>query len=376
MNEHDKFCLIPEAGLNVTPNGVITPCCAISDYKLGHITEDSLSSVFFGEKYQQFRQAHRNNQLPAVCIEACVNRNNSFVHRTGRNEVIQNSEAHNNKEPGKEKLIILDIGLGNICNLTCTFCDETWSSSWAKLKNKNSDIFSFDLDTTLNIAKNLNGMVHVSFKGGEPLNIPYLDKFLNEFYINNKDCTISLVSNGTETNDRINDALFKFRVVLTISTEATGKLYQYMRGGKYTWDDVLKNIKSFIARGCEYIEISSVISIYNYTTWSKDMLVIQTQLSELGIKSNISAQLCIHPNEESLFLLNQDQRQRLVNLIMEDVNRGLKIQGLEEMTASILTKRIVNTTRDKVIEKIQFNNSMRNMDLFDIVEDFTDHLDL
>lgn len=376
MNKQDKFCLIPEAGLNVAPDGTITPCCVLSDYKLGNIAEDSLSSAFFGEKYQQFRQAHRNNQIPEECVEACVRRNNSFVHRTGRNKVIQNAEAHKHKEPGQEKLIILDIGLGNICNLTCTFCDETWSSSWAKLKNKNSNIFSFDLETTLDIAKNLNGMIQVSFKGGEPLNIPYLDKFLNEFYINNKDCTISLVSNGTETNERINDALFKFRVVLTISTEATGSLYQYMRGGKYTWEDVLKNIKSFVDRGCEHIEISSIISLYNYTTWSKDMLVIQTQMRELGISSNISAQLCIHPNEESLFLLNQNQRQRLVNSIMEDVDRGLIIQGLEEMTASILAKRTVDTTRSKVIEKIQFNNSMRNMNLFDIVEDFTDYLDL
>ena len=372
----ERFCLIPEAGLNVAPNGTITPCCVLYDYKLGHITEDSLSSVFYSDKYSKFRQAHRDNKLPQECIESCVKRNNNFVHRTGRTEAIIRAEQKNRKESNKEKLIMLDIGIGNVCNLTCTFCNETWSSSWAKLKNKNSSIFSFDLDTTLNIARDLKDMVDISFKGGEPLNIPYLDKFLHEYYNNNKRSSINLVSNGTETNNRINEALFKFHVVLTISTEAVGKLYQYMRGGKYTWENVLDNIKNFVSLGCKYIEIASIISLYNYTTWSKDMLTIQRQLEDLGCDSNVNAQLCIHPSEESLFLLNQDQRQRLVNLIQEDVANGLRIQGLESMIAGILTKRTVNTTKEQVLEKLQFNNSMRGFDLFTIVEDFTPHLDL
>lgn len=375
MTDKQRFCLIPEAGLNVMPNGTITPCC-VSNYKLGHISTDSLASVFHGEQYTEFRQAHRQGELPQTCLDNCVRKNNNFVHITGRNNLVREAEYLNLKSANQEKLILLDIGIGNICNLTCTFCDENWSSSWAKLKGKSSSIFSFDKDTILNIAEDSKNLTYISFKGGEPLNMPYLDEFLNIITSNNPHCQIDMVTNGTETNDRINQALFRnpAKTSISISTEATGKLYQYMRGGKYTWDNVLDNIKKFADLGCRNIHISSIISLYNYTTWVKDMLTIQKQISNLSISVSLGSQLCIYPYEQSIFLLNLEQRQRLANSIQTGVENGLLEYDVGNMTKSLIQGRPVPTTKEQVLANIEFNNKMRGMDLFSIVEDFTPYI--
>jgi radical SAM protein with 4Fe4S-binding SPASM domain len=376
MSYENRLCLIPEAGLNVTPSGNITPCCVAPEHKLGHISTDSLSSVFYGKEYSEFREAHRQGQLPDVCMRHCGKQNNNYVHISGRNQIVRNSEVKEVKEHNKEKLIMVDIGIGNVCNLTCVFCNETWSSSWAKLKNDTANIFHFDKETTLGIARDLKDAIYVSFKGGEPLNIPHLDEFLEELFkaTNDRNCMISLLTNGTETNERINNALFNFKVSLGISTEATGPLYQYLRGGKYTWDNVLTNIQSFVDKGCVDIHIASIISLYNYTKWADDMLKIQQQLKGLINRIDIGAQLCTSPEEQSLFLLNRSERQRLVDSIKRNVDAGLEIIGVESLIENIMTDRPVHTTRQRVLENIQYNNKLRNMDLFSIVEDFTDHL--
>lgn len=375
MTYENRYCLIPESGLNIMPNGNITPCCATT-YKLGHISTDSLSSIFHGQEYSEFREAHRRGELPETCIEKCVKLNNNFVHIESRKRMTLDAERRGHKIPGQEKLVLLDMGIGNVCNLTCTFCDEQWSSSWAKLKNIPSSIFSFDKETILNIARDLTGMTSISFKGGEPFNMPYLDKFLDILYENNNLCHIGIITNGTETNDSINRALFQFSTSITISTEAVGDLYRYMRGGKYSWEDVLENIKQFKTYGCNKIEISSIISLYNYKTWAKDMLTVQQQITDIVDEFNLSAQLCVFPNEQSVFLLNPDQRQWLVESILNAVSQGLKLDGTQAMIESILAGKKLDTTKEKILANIEYNNKMRGMDLFSIVEDFMPFIEL
>lgn len=375
MTDENRFCLIPESGLNVMPSGNITPCC-VTQFKLGHISTDSLSSVFHGPVYTEFREAHRRGELPQVCLDKCVNVKNNFVHINSRNQMMRDAERTGAKTPGVEKLITLDIGIGNVCNLTCVFCDEAWSSSWAKEKNIPSSIFSFNKDTILGIARDLKGMTSISFKGGEPFNMPHLDEFLAILYENNPDCHISIITNGTETTNSINKELFKFSNIISISSEATGELYQYMRGGKYKWENVLANIQKFADHGCKGIHLSSIISLYNYKTWAKDMMTIQNQVSSIVDHFDISAQLCWSPFEQSLFLLNLEQRQWLVESIKQSVADGLQLDGAKEMCESILINRKVDTTKEKILANIEYNNKLRGMDLFSIVEDFTPFIEL
>lgn len=376
MSNFRQFCLIPEAGLNITPKGQITPCCVDTETQLGHINTSSLNEAFNNKIYQDYRQSHRQNIIPSSCQKNCIDRNNNFVHRYAKNKEIDDAERHSFKKTDEEKLLLLEIGLGNVCNLTCTFCNEDWSSSWAKIKNLNSKIYFFDQDKTLSIARELRDIRWISFKGGEPLNIPYLDKFLNEFYKNNADCRVSIITNGTEYSDKIFSALFKFDTVISISVEATGKLYQYLRGGKFIWQNVLENIKAYKKYQQKNIElnVSSLLLLYNHTTWVDDMITIQCQIDEIFPGTTITAQLCVNPESQSIFLLTNNERRKLVDKILHGIDKGLRLDGYIDMISVLKKDRPIKISRTEVFDNLYFNNKMRNMNLFDIVDDFSSNL--
>ena len=67
---------------------------------------------------------------------------------------------------------------------------------------------------------------------------------------------------------------------------------------------------------------------------------------------------------------------KLVDDIKSHVAQGLNIQGINEMYDLITKENKVNITKDKILEKITLYDSIRNMDLFSITNNFTNDLDV
>jgi len=378
MNQ--RYCLIPEGGINITPNGTITPCCILSkdEQGFGHISKDKLQDIFYGKEYSDFRERHRSGDLPKVCIENCIQRGTNFVHINVRNGIIRRAELAGYKPKDRAQLVTVDMGLGNICTLSCTFCNEDFSSSWAKLKSKSFKIHSFDKPTTLRVVEDLKGITYLSLKGGEPFNIPYLESFLEQLLIQSPNCILDIVTNATEISDRILQILGKFpQVIVTVSIESIDPLYSYLRGGKYTWSHVLKNIERLYSIGIRDINISSLILFYNHRTWAEHMLQIYQDIKKFHKGPlGISAQLCLGPKAQSLFLLDQQKRQALVDNIRYYHNKGLEIGGLENMLTAIITPRpLLDVSRQKIIEQINFNDKRRGMELFNLVGPILEDID-
>jgi radical SAM protein with 4Fe4S-binding SPASM domain len=376
----DRFCLLPEGGINVEANGNITPCCVIHshDFSLGNISTNSLSSAFNSEKYTQFRQGHRDNNLPDICVKKCVINSNNIVHRTGRNHQIRDAEQRKIKQVSRPAITTVDIGLGNICKLTCVFCSSEWSSSWAKIKNEPNNVFSFSREQTLALVEDLRYATDISFKGGEPLNIPYIDEFLNRLHEINPGVRLNIVSNGVECSDDIISAFAQFRNFhLSISSEAIGDLYAYLRGGRYKWEDnVLPTINKFAARHDNFdMTISSIILLYNHQYWPEHMATLVKQLKDMtGRSISVAAQICRHPVEQSPYLLKQEVRENLAARIKENLANTL--YGMDETIELLLRDVKLDTSKEKVLNHIQYNNKLRGVDLFSIVNDFTDLLDI
>jgi radical SAM protein with 4Fe4S-binding SPASM domain len=378
MEKKNKFCLLPYGGLNIAPNGNITPCCALYAYDskniMGNLATDSMLEVFHNKKFNEFRDQHINNTLPKGCVDRCVKTDHAIIHRMSRNQILQNKINFQNL-----KIKTVDMGLGNICKLTCTFCNEEFSSSWAKLKNKNDQIFSFDKETTLNAAKNLRDVEHLFIKGGEPLNIPYFKQFLETLHDANPNVCLDILSNLVELPDDILQALTRFENLhIGVSTEATGAMYQYLRGGKkYTWDNVLDNIKKLTDKGLYAITPSTVLLSYNHKTWPDDMLIIYYQLrSIVPHVSPICTQLCLFPLEQNIYTLNLESRLQLIEKIKEKINQGLELASSDSIISELSKDITIDISKNDIIEKINYNNKMRNMDLFSITDNFIDSLNI
>lgn len=373
-----QFCILPEASIYVQTTGRITPCCLLNekDDEVGHLSKDTLSSAFYSKEYSSFRNDHKENKLSTGCTKQCVTEVHNVVHKQSRTKMINEHRTSNDA-----KIIVADLSFGNICNLSCTFCGPSWSSSWAKLFNEHDRLKSdivwpihhFDKEKLMSMADDLKDARFVSIKGGEPFNIPHLDEFLNKLADINPMVKMDMLTNGTEISDKHFKALEKFnRFSLTVSTEATGELYQYLRGGKYTWSHVLDNIKNAKTAGADGIGIASIILLYNYKQWARDMLEIQTELKALNFEHlHIGSQICKDPTDQSLFTLKQSVREELVSDIKSYVAQGLDIQGIDEMYNLILKNNKVNITKDRILEKVSLYNEVKNMNLFSIIDDFT-----
>ena len=84
----------------------------------------------------------------------------------------------------------------------------------------------------------------IDFKGGEPMMqegmYDFLEYLVSWGYASN--ITIAYTTNGTKTPERLKELWPKFKKVkLVISVEATGKLYEYIRGGDVQSIDSLKD---------------------------------------------------------------------------------------------------------------------------------------
>ena len=69
------------------------------------------------------------------------------------------------------ELKTLDIRWSTICNFSCIYCNEDWSSTWAKKKNLPivSDNLTISNDILNYIEKNSNTIDSIMVAGGEPL---------------------------------------------------------------------------------------------------------------------------------------------------------------------------------------------------------------
>jgi len=371
----EQFCLLAEGSLFVLPSGSITPCCLLGTPKdsFGNIATSGLSEVFHSDKFVEYRNNHRKNILTKSCQNSCIDNVNNPTHRITRSNMLKD---YHNKGDEYTKLNILDMGFGNVCKLTCTFCGPEFSSSWAKLQNKPESIYHFSKEEILNTVKDLKDVRYLSIKGGEPFNIPYIEDFIEELYKVNPGIVLDIMTSAVECSDRLITALSKFpRLGITVSIEATGDLYKYMRGGEYSWENnAFKTLEKFAELGLNKIYVATIISLHNYSVWPEQIFSIYKDLKSIIETVDIGTQLCLHPSNQDIFCVSKESRQQLVTRIADKVKQGLPLFGFTELSELLSQDRRSVSSKQEILTGIEYFNSLRNMELFSIVDNFMDDL--
>jgi len=76
-----KTCLFPLSSCSILPNGDVTFCVDFPDYIIGNIKEDSLLSIWNGEKAEAYRKYLQTNGYLPICSRCprIFNKNNSIL---------------------------------------------------------------------------------------------------------------------------------------------------------------------------------------------------------------------------------------------------------------------------------------------------------
>ena len=190
---HDKkfFCIEPFVSLSIVKEDHIFPCC------LNEGQKSTQKDDLWNDPYlENIRKQILNNEVPEEC-RACVEQEKfgRYSRRLHSNDVWL--EQHGNFEDALENdaPYKLDFWTGNLCNLACSTCTYTNSSSWFTLLKKADKAGKTDLRYKGNYVSNLDysyefkkedipnidfkNMENIHFNGGEPLLTDSHFKILN-----------------------------------------------------------------------------------------------------------------------------------------------------------------------------------------------------
>lgn len=236
----DKYyCSSPFNSLFIDIHGGVSSCCA-STYTFGnHLngSDRNIKNILDNDVSKKLRQNVSNGVVDSYCNN-CVSEENDFGNsqRTHFNNIKIN--------PSKFELRTLDLRWSNLCNFSCIYCDERFSSSWAKKKglglakeNVTSQQSIFKL-----IEENSDTIEKVMLAGGEPLLQMQNDKLLD---IIKKDTAITIITNlGIELEkSNIFNKLKDFDNILwAVSMENVGEQFEYVRQGG-NWERMKSNLE-------------------------------------------------------------------------------------------------------------------------------------
>lgn len=291
--KYESFCKMPWHGLAISANDNIKPCCQFKG-SLGTASKDNIIDSFINnEKIIKIRNQFLKGEKPEEC-SSCWEREELIGNsrRQWFNKKFTNgipSDYDYDQPLTKEKLFWtqMDVNLSNVCNLKCRMCGSWASNQWfeedlmlAKInpkfeKENNPEkqvIVQQELSGLLETIRHMKHIQRIDFKGGEPMmaknHVPYLEELIK--YGKNEFITLQYTTNGTIVNPKILSMLEKFKNVrLMFSVEGTDELYSYIRGGKFTIDE-LENVIGM------YNELPNVEIGFNVTMQAYNLLNLKS----------------------------------------------------------------------------------------------------
>tara|TARA_X000001036_G_C20671186_1_gene802536 strand:+ start:504 stop:1886 length:1383 start_codon:yes stop_codon:yes gene_type:complete len=292
--EEVPTCIVPWTSITLSANGDIKPCCKFtSDRRIarqagreynsetehmniyeGHTLEDAWKG------FEDIRQQMLRKEKPQGCQDCWKNERTAGVSR--RQWMFEKivDKPHNYTSEPPMNLKHMDLNFGNTCNLKCRMCGSWGSTHWFKEDKKlqqinpqfdrqlqNSTVRSIDPSVYKNMEDKLSQMERIDFKGGEPLMQDGMFEVLEMLVANDSapNVTLGYTTNGTRVPEKLKKLWPHFkRVILNISIEATGDLYQYIRGSNVqTIEQLEQNLKWYDQFDNISGNFSIAISIYN-----------------------------------------------------------------------------------------------------------------
>lgn len=364
------FCYMPWFAMTLRADGSIKPCCQYSNKNLDKISSggvDFLNSKNFINLRKKFLEGGKPEECRSCWERECQmgeSRRLWFIEKFLKFV----PENYNFKEKVKKsELIQVDIKFSNLCNLKCRMCGAGNSDGWIddekKINKKTeykrikqSDALRLNINNFQDLkflCEKLTSVKRIDFKGGEPFLANEHNKILEYLIEKNLNHQIGLVytTNGTVLNQETLNLLSNFKkVTIVFSVEAVGDLYGYIRGGKYTINDFVNNVK-------EYDKLPNISIGYNVAINAYNLLGLHGLyefLKNLNLRNHSikGAFNCIvnRPEYLSPFVLPRDLR-------------FLAHENLKENPA--FNKKFINNL-------ISFPDDHK---MFKVFKDFTDDLD-
>ena len=289
--------------------------------------------------------------------------------------------------------VVLDLRLGNLCNLKCRMCTSEWSSQIADeiLSNPELDWDSVPSekltsvsDKTWELLDNWIGRVErVFMTGGEPTiikkNLEYIQKIIQTG--RGKDIELIFTTNATNVNREFLRLAENFKSVhFAVSIDAVEDLATYIRFPS-DWDTIKQNL-NIIGQNNFGVGINTTVQWLNMTRLTEMFNFIEEYIDSKPKQfAGVWFQLVTTPSyldpiyaprfmkeiaieQISNFLENSKlfQNEKFNNILYGDLKNGL------ESTRTFLQNNIqLEKHKDVFLKKMEQLDRIRGQSLFDIL---------
>jgi MoaA/NifB/PqqE/SkfB family radical SAM enzyme len=232
-------CFATKNSIAIGPNLDIRPCCRYNE-KYGLLSDyNSIADIMNGKDYTQLHNSLSNGKWDSGC-GTC-----EFAEANGIR-----SRRMSYVERFQDEDFLLDLALGNYCNLKCRMCSEDLSTSWfadavklGRPKPKVWQVTREQIDSIIDFVSDKKSLF-IELKGGEPLLNPQCQYFFEKLKTLDIPVKIIVTSNGTDTPDWFLDACQKFDIDYQISVDGMYDAYEYVRGDRtFTWEQCANRIQ-------------------------------------------------------------------------------------------------------------------------------------
>jgi organic radical activating enzyme len=245
--DKDTFCYVPYRELHVKPNGKYRNCC-IQNSDIGRISFKTKNpNQWFDEDWemQSVRRALKNGIQHPSCSKCWKLESNGLQsYRQNWNKVY----ADNNNDDIDTRLEVLDLRLGNQCNLKCRMCNSTWSNQISNQIAELQEQGVYNSYTMMDVVgtvrqndeymddlfyfiKNTPTLKEIKLSGGEPFAMEEIEELLFKL-VEHKitDLELSIITNTTIVKNEIISTLEKFKSThIQCSIDGIGQMFEYQR---------------------------------------------------------------------------------------------------------------------------------------------------
>jgi len=278
---------------NLRNSDKIFPCCR---FKTPVGTFDgNVSEILHSDTYAKLRETDVSTL--SACAKCMYEEDN------GKKSLREKfNETYDMETIGLE---YLEVGLDNICNLTCDGCWAEFSSSWSE-KQFPDKPKSFHIRSGKDIEQLPNTLNKILFLGGEPLMTTRHYKILQKIKTpENVEVTYNTNATFMLSEQQISLLNTFKKVHFIVSIDAYGELNDKVRSGS-KWNDILKFIEQIKSTQFS-MSINSVLHLNNWHGF--------VDLEKFVTEVDVDWEVNILTYPKHLDVANYENKQEVIDLI-------------------------------------------------------------
>ena len=330
-------CKAPFNNMYFNVRGRVSPCWKLPGYCDNWSQDRSIKDIWFGDKFQMYRDALEKNIFLNRCKECEKNINEGVWPLAKSYEIF----------PMNQYPSMMELELSNQCNLECIMCNGDLSSGIRKNRENLPPLpMIYDDLFREQLHEFIPHLVELRFNGGEPFAQKSVLDICDDVARINPSLKINVATNGTVINKRVRHIMENNNLHLNISIDSLiPERYEEIRiNGKF--NKLIKNTEIF----AEYCtknnrELAIMVNPMRNNWDEMDNYVKFTE----KLNANLWFNTILYPKHLAIWNLPSDELNKIYYRMKVQLNKLDKSLNNYHILEHLIEKQIKNWLLDSYI---------------------------